>query len=85
MQKIINALAVISFVGTASIVGAGGYVYLNKDSLVDQVREKITKAVTEAVTGSLPSLVGDAVPEMPDVTGPAMLPQTPSFRPSRLP
>ncbi len=72
MQKIINALAVISFVGTAGIVGSGSYVYLNKDSLVDQVREKITKAVTEAVTGSLPSLVGDAVPELPKTTGPAI-------------
>ena len=30
MQKLINALAVLSFLGTASIIGGGVYVYLRK-------------------------------------------------------
>jgi hypothetical protein len=29
MQKLINVLALLSFAGTASIVGGGTYVYLN--------------------------------------------------------
>ena len=39
MQKVINVLAVLSFLGTASIVGAGAYVYINKDSLIEQAKE----------------------------------------------
>ena len=34
MQKLINVLAVLSFVGTAGIVGGGTALYLNKDSIV---------------------------------------------------
>ena len=33
MQKLINVLAVLSFVGTAGIVGGGAYVYLNEKHL----------------------------------------------------
>ena len=46
MQKLINVLAVLSFLGTASIVGAGAYVYLNKDALIESAKEEATKAAT---------------------------------------
>ena len=42
MQKIINALAVLSFLGTASIIGGGTYLYLQKDALIDGVKERVT-------------------------------------------
>ena len=35
MQKLINVLAVLSFVGTASIVGGGVYVYLNREAITE--------------------------------------------------
>ena len=38
MQKIINAIAIGSGVITLAIVGAGGYVYLNKDALIEKVK-----------------------------------------------
>ena len=44
MQKLINVLAVTSFLVSAGIVGAGTYVYLNRDALVDQVKEQVTEA-----------------------------------------
>ena len=40
MQKLINALAVLSFLGTASIIGGGVYVYLQKDALIESVRKR---------------------------------------------
>ena len=49
MQKVINVLAVLSFLGTASIIGGGAYVYMNKEALAEQAKERITKAATEAV------------------------------------
>jgi len=72
MQKLINAVALLSGLVSLSVVGGGAYLYMNKDVLVENAREKITVAVTEAVTGALPSLVDSAVPELPTQTGPAM-------------
>jgi len=69
MQKLINVLAVLSFVGTAGIVGGGTYVYLNREALAEQARERVTKAVTEAVTAALPGMLDAAMPEMPEATG----------------
>ena len=75
MQKLINLLALASFGVSAAIVGSGAYLYLNKDTLIEDARVKVTKAVTEAVTEALPGLVKDAMPEMPKMptqTGPAL-------------
>ena len=72
MQKLINVVALLSGLVSLSVVGGGAYLYMNKDVLVENAREKITVAVTEAVTGALPSLVDSAVPDMPTKTGPAL-------------
>jgi hypothetical protein len=77
MQKLINALAVLSFLGTATIVGAGTYVYVNKDSLIEQAKEAATQAATEAVTQALPGMMDGLMPELPDMTGGA-IPAVPS-------
>jgi len=72
MQKIINVLAILSFVGTAGIVGGGTYVYLNREAIIEDAKEKVTKAATEAIAGALPGLIDNAMPEIPEVTGPAL-------------
>jgi len=69
MQKLINVLALASFGVSAAIVGAGTYVYLNKDALVESAKEAATKAATEAVAGALPGMLESAMPKMPEVTG----------------
>ena len=35
MQKIINVLAVLSFLGVAGIIGGGTYVYVSRDAIVE--------------------------------------------------
>ena len=62
MQKVINALAVLSFLGTASIVGGGAYVYLNREAIAEDAKEKVTKAATEAIAGALPDMLGNTAP-----------------------
>ena len=72
MQKLINVLAVSSFVVSAAVVGGGAYVYLNKDAMIESAKEKVTKAATEAIAGALPGLLDAAMPELPGATGGAI-------------
>ena len=64
MQKIFNAIAVASGVLSLTVVGAGVTVYLNKDAIINNIKEK----ALEAVTGGLGDAIGDALP-IPDLTG----------------
>jgi hypothetical protein len=72
MQKVINVLAVLSFVGTAGIVGGGTALYLNKDSIVDNIKSQVAGAAAEAIAGQLPGMMDSAMPELPDATGGAI-------------
>ena len=76
MQKVINVLAVLSFVGTAGIVGGGAAVYLNKDSIVENIKSQVAAAAGEAISGALPGMMDAAMPELPTVTG-GVIPNTP--------
>ena len=77
MQKVINVLAVLSFVGTAGIVGGGTALYLNKDSIVENIKSQVASAAAEAIAGQLPGMMDAAMPELPDATGGALpLPTT---------
>ena len=49
MQKLINVLALASFAVSASVVGAGAYVYLNKDALTEKVKEQVAAAIGAAI------------------------------------
>ena len=69
MQKIINALAILSFGGVAGIAGGGAYVYIQRDALIDSVKEQVTKAAMESVTGALPGAIDAKMPELPKTTG----------------
>lgn len=77
MQKLINVLAILSFAGTAGIVGAGAYVYTQKDALIENAKNQITAAAGEAIAGALPGMMGSAMPELPSATGGA-IPSLPS-------
>ena len=58
MQKLINVLAVASFVMRASAVGAGVYAYVNRETLIEQAKREIIEAVTpkgvKEITEKLP-------------------------------
>ena len=43
MQKVINVLAVLSFVGTAGIIGGGTVVYLRRDAIADELKRMLLR------------------------------------------
>ena len=79
MQKVINVLAVLSFLGTAGIIGGGTVVYLRRDAIAERVKENVAKAATEAIAGALPGMLDSAMLELPGATGGAIpaVPSTP--------
>ena len=65
MQKIINVLAISSFVISLSVVGGGVYLYTQKDAIIDGVKSKVMKSV-------MPSIGGGITDAIPKSTGPAL-------------
>ena len=53
MQKIINGFAIFSGIVSLTVVGIGGYLYLNKDSIIDRVKTEALKSVTGGLGGSI--------------------------------
>ena len=64
MQKIINAIAVASGVVSLTVVGAGLGIYLNKDAIINNIKDK----ALESISGGIGDTLGDALP-IPDTTG----------------
>ena len=63
MQKLINVLALSSFIVSAAIVGGGVYVYTNKDPLIEKVKGQVMESIQETLSGALTGgLGGDLVP-----------------------
>ena len=74
MQKLINVLAISSFIISGAVVGTGVYVYVNRASILDGIKSKVMGSVGE----SLPDLLTKPgiAPSLPDATGP-VLPSSP--------
>ena len=65
MQKIINGIAIFSGVVALGVVGLGGYVFIRKDAIIENVKSKVMESVVPDIGGGITEL-------MPDITGPAL-------------
>ena len=69
MQKIINGIAIFSGAVALGIVGLGGYVFIRKDAIIENVKSKVMESV-------LPSGIGGAIggagtlPSLPSADAP---------------
>jgi len=63
MQTLINVLALSSFLVSATAVGSGVYIYLNKDPLIEKAKEQVMESLKETLPGALSGgLSKDLVP-----------------------
>ena len=69
MQKIINGIAIFSGAVALGVVGLGGYVFIRKDAIIDNVKSKIMESV---LPGGLGALGGGALGglDIPDLAAP---------------
>ena len=52
MQKIVNAIAIASGAISLAVGGLGGYVFIRKDAIIDNIKSKVMESV-------MPSGLGD--------------------------
>ena len=52
MQKLVNALAIASFVVSGAVVAGGVYVYVNKDAIVDNIKQEALESMKDLLGGS---------------------------------
>ena len=79
MQKIVNVLAVASFALSSAIAASGVYVYVNRDSIIDGVKQKVMGGFGGAALGGgaltgdvgLPITQPDAAPNAPSASVPS--------------
>ena len=69
LQKIVNGIAIASGVVSLTVVGLGGYVFIRKDAIIENVKSKVMESV-------LPSGLG-AGSFIPDMASPQKAPTDP--------
>ena len=88
MQKIVNAIAIASGAVSLAVVGLGGYVFIRKDAIIDNIKSKVMESVLPGGVGNLgggalggldiPSL-GAPAPDAPSRQAEPSLPTAPTL------
>ena len=65
MQKLINVLALSSFIVSAAAVGGGVYLFTNKDALIEKAKEQIMESITDVLPGALGGIAGGSLEPNP--------------------
>ena len=87
MQKIVNAIAIASGAVSLAVVGLGGYVFIRKDAIIDNIKSKVMESVMPGGLGNLGggALGGLDIPKFgaPDADAPTRQaePSAPSLPP----
>ena len=72
MQKIVNAIAIASGAVSLAVVGLGGYVFIRKDAIIDNVKSKVMESVLPGGIGNLGGgALGGAGLDLPKFGAPA--------------
>ena len=53
LQKIVNGIAIASGVVSLTVIGLGGYVFIRKDAIIENVKGKIMESVMPGGLGDL--------------------------------
>ena len=74
LQKIVNGIAIASGVVSITVIGIGGYVFIRKDAIIENVKGKVMEAVSDKLGGALGGGLG-----LPAPSNPIAAPESPSI------
>ena len=74
LQKIVNGIAIASGVVSLTVIGLGGYVFIRKDAIIENVKGKVMEAVSDKLGGALGGGLG-----LPAPSNPIAAPESPSI------
>lgn len=84
LQKIVNGIAIASGIVSLTVVGTAGYLYLNKDAILQNVKSKVMESVLPGGLSGVGALSGAAGLGLPSPSTPvpdASAPESPSMPP----
>ena len=64
MQKIVNAIAIASGAVSLAVVGLGGYVFIRKDAIIDNIKSKVMESVLPGGVGGALGGAGLSIPSL---------------------
>jgi len=85
LQKIVNGIAIASGVVSLTVIGLGGYVFIRKDAIIENVKSKVMESVLPGGlgTGALEGLSGGF--GLPAPSNPMAAPSEPTAPESPVP
>ena len=86
LQKIVNGIAIASGVVSLTVIGLGGYVFIRKDAIIENVKSKVMESVLPngLGTGALEGLSGGGL-GLPAPSNPMAAPDSPTAPESPVP
>ena len=86
LQKIVNGIAIASGVVSLTVIGLGGYVFIRKDAIIENVKSKVLESVLPGGlgTGALEGLSGVGF-GLPAPSNPMAAPTEPTAPESAVP
>ena len=75
LQKIVNGIAIASGVVSLTVIGLGGYVFIRKDAIIENVKSKVMESV---LPGGIGGALGGAGLGLPSPSNPMASPDAPS-------
>ena len=87
LQKIVNGIAIASGVVSLTVVGLGGYVFIRKDAIIDNIKSKVMESVLPGGIGGALSggALGGAGLGLPAPSNPIAAPTEPTAPESPIP
>ena len=82
LQKIVNGIAIASGVISLTVVGLGGYVFIRKDAIIDNIKSKVMESV---LPGGLGGALGGGGLGLPAPSNPMAAPSEPTAPESPVP
>ena len=88
LQKIVNGIAIASGVVSITVIGIGGYVFIRKDAIIENVKGKVMEAVSEKLSGALGGGALEGISgglSLPAPSNPMAAPDSPATPPVGIP